>query len=121
MIHVWIREVTKNCLIRCLSKIIYLKDDENVDARQDDPCNGHLRFHGDPQRLMGHGQWHHFGVLQEGLHCDGDGVAVWDTTFNLTLLENRQRLVKKSSDIAELWEKSYPYQFKVWNIFRNLV
>lgn len=61
---------------------VYLKDDEDVDASQDDPGNGHLRLHVDKQRLVGHGQWHHLVVLQEGLDGDDDGIAGGDAESN---------------------------------------
>lgn len=54
---------------------IYLEDDEDVDAGQDDPGDGHLRLHVDKERLVGHGQRHHLVVEQEGLEGDDDGVA----------------------------------------------
>lgn len=37
------------------SQAIYLKDDENINAGQDDPGDGHLRLHAHVERLMGHG------------------------------------------------------------------
>lgn len=57
----------------------YLEDDEDVDAGQDDPGNGHLRLHTDKERLVGHGQRHHLVVLQEGLDGDDNGVAAGKT------------------------------------------
>lgn len=60
-------------------RAIYLKDNENIDAGQDDPGDGHLRLHADVERLVGHGQRHHLVVLQEGLDGDDDGVAVCET------------------------------------------
>lgn len=60
-------------------RAIYLKDNENIDAGQDDPSDGHLHLHADVERLVGHGQRHHPVVLQEGLDGDDDGVAVCET------------------------------------------
>lgn len=57
---------------------VHLKDNEDVDAGQDDPGNGHLRLHVDEERLVGHGQRHHLVVLQEGLEGDDDGIAADD-------------------------------------------
>lgn len=54
---------------------IYLEDDEDVDAGQDDAGDGHLRLHVDKERLVRHGQRHHLVVEQEGLEGDDDGVA----------------------------------------------
>lgn len=65
--------------MRAESGAIYLKDNENIDAGQDDPGDGHLRLHADVERLVGHGQRHHLVVLQEGLDADDDGVAVCET------------------------------------------
>lgn len=56
-------------------RAIYLKDDENVDPSQDDSSDGHLRLHGDVERLVGHGQRHHLIIAQEGLDRDDDGVT----------------------------------------------
>jgi len=61
---------------RGASRAIYLKDDEYIDPSQDDSSDGHLCLHSDVERLVGHGQWHYLVILQEGLNCDGDGVAV---------------------------------------------
>lgn len=61
---------------------VYLKDDEDVDAGQDDPGNGHLRLHVDKQRLVSHGQWHHLVVLHEGLEGDDDGITAGNTGSN---------------------------------------
>lgn len=64
------------------SQAIYLKDDENIDPSQDDSSDGHLCLHGDVERLVGHGQWHHLIVLQEGLSGDDDRVTVQETKQN---------------------------------------
>lgn len=60
-------------------KAVYLEDDEDVDAGQDDPGDGDLGLNIDKQRLVGHRQWHHLVVLQEGLDGDNDGITASST------------------------------------------
>lgn len=62
------------------SQVIYLEYDENIDPRQDDSSDGHLSLHADVEWLVGHGQWQHLIILQEGLDRDDDGVTVRETT-----------------------------------------
>lgn len=59
-----------------LDDAIYLKYDENINASQDDSCDGHLCLHVDVERLVGHGEGHHLIILEEGLDCDDDGLTV---------------------------------------------
>lgn len=54
---------------------IYLKDDENINASQNDSCDGHLCLHIDVEGLVGHRERHHLIILKESLNCDGDGVT----------------------------------------------
>lgn len=58
-----------------LGDAIYLKYDENINASQDDSCDGHLCLHVDVERLVGHGEGHHLIILEEGLDRDDDGLT----------------------------------------------
>lgn len=64
---------------------MYLKDDEHINASQDDSCDGHLCLHVDVERLVGHGERHHLIILKESLNRDNDGV-----TGSLTNRQNKR-------------------------------